>query len=1184
MGSHANMRFLLQIAAILIGVESNGLPMEIISGSISDKQMCDVCNCTGIDEYQFINCSSRHLQVLPKDFPANTVELNFEHNQIQSEIELPSSVLHLYGKDNQLTDIFGMFNKTSKIRIVDLLENRITSIPKGTFASCHRMTDLNLSRNPIKYFNADSFIGLKSLKYLKMSTINGTIIEADLFREIRHSLQKIDINAWRALKKIETGAFNFSLTKLVIPTGSMTYFPGGIFAPSKGEVQFDQQRASAHYMIFWYLGTSVAGISAKAFTGVRQVVELGLAGHSLKHLPGDLFANTSIIKAAYLENNKLEDLPVGFLRSSPQLEFLSLYNNRLKYISADILMGLNGLKHLYLFQNLITEIPPLTFYRTSLKQLCIFSNNISTIRNHSLDTSKNTLETIYMYYNDITRIEDNAFDRLANNTKIYVSTSRLSKWPHCSDDVNVFAVDDYINISLPAYNKLDVGMMQSGFQCKEYKCVPCKPGTYGDHKTYGCINCPAGGYFQERSGQVSEDRGGIGCKLCVNGTFVSPDEAPGRRAADCEVCPTGTKKNRFAGFRACPCLDGYYRKDRFGPCMLCPEHGINCTDEYQKLQPGFWWTWNWNSSNSRDPEIPQNLSTEYKAFISNLLIHDRSYETYDQASTRFENALPKPYPCLRGNDSCPASNGIDESCGEGYEGWLCSRCSDDFYSWFEYCIKCPPIWHLILEAFGVIILVGIFIGVTVWDIRRRGNTSRSLVDVLVARLKIVLGYYQIAGAIFTSLHNIHWPHGISNLATLFRALELNIFKIVAKPRCFIKTLEWNIYNEFVLGLIVCCLAIALPSVVYSCVWLYLKVKFSKYGNDHVNGRTNLKRLRPKCYLFVILILFISYPSLCDVILSLLPVACQTFCVDENNLYCTHRVRSDYSIDCDTQKHKNYIKSAYFALLYIVGFPLTAFLVILKNSPRKLTASKEYQERETDNDSNCTELSLIEEDEEENSNNRRENHLEETGNTAVENEETESVASEGSATVLEDCDITQMNNHTLKYPLYIRFLCENYKPEYWYWEIVELSRKVLQTSLVVLFGSGDPLTLGATIALSVVFITSHSYFKPMKDSFEHWLQMTSLVAIFLNLLCAEVLLVPLTDPSGYRQSAMAVFIISLNVSVVLLAIGNSILILWRAVKEHGRSGMCSHRNCLTIITEILSSVSGVSRNTHSPAAV
>ncbi|XP_072024110.1 uncharacterized protein [Amphiura filiformis] len=320
-------------------------------------------------------------------------------------------------------------------------------------------------------------------------------------------------------------------------------------------------------------------------------------------------------------------------------------------------------------------------------------------------------------------------------------------------------------------------------------------------------------------------------------------------------------------------------------------------------------------------------------------------------------------------------------------------------------------------------------------------------------------------------------------------------------------------------------------------------------------------------------------------MSLMPVACQEFCVDENNTYCTERLRSDYSIDCETKKHKDYTKASYFALLYIVGYPLIIFIVIFKMSPRRLRVIREHQELEDDSESNCTEESIVVEDEEETGNNNSiENHSEELHDPAVQNEDIENLESDETHGVREENVHPRMNNQTLEYPLYIRFLCAMYKPEYWYWDIVELSRKVVQTSLIVLFGSEDPFTLGATIVLSMLFIATHAALKPMKG-FLHWLQMTSLVAIFLNLVCAQVLLVPLTDPSGYRQTAMAVFIILLNISVVLLAVGHSILILWRSVRNHGRA--CSCQSCLTIVTEIVSAVAGVSRRTpnrETPAAI
>ncbi|XP_072014037.1 uncharacterized protein [Amphiura filiformis] len=506
----------------------------------------------------------------------------------------------------------------------------------------------------------------------------------------------------------------------------------------------------------------------------------------------------------------------------------------------------------------------------------------------------------------------------------------------------MFGVGDNINIPIPASGELHYSMVKLGFECyehqhtyehehDEYKCFPCKPGTYGNRIDDGCVMCPAGGYFQVRSGQVAKEVRGIGCDLCTNGTFVSLEQAPGSSTADCQVCPTGTNKSRFAGFRACPCLDGYYRKDRFGPCMLCPEHGINCTDEYQKLKPGFWWIWNLPTFER------QNLVQEYRAFVKNLNTHDRNY---DNTSTRFDGPLPISFPCLRGIDSCPALNGINGACGKGYEGWLCSKCSDDYYSWFEYCIGCPPIWRLILEVFGVFILVCLVVSISIWDLKKKINElkenqkdkslKRSLVYLLVARFKIVLGYYQIAGAIFTSLHNIRWPKEVSKLAYVFRALELNIFKLLAKPSCYIESLVLNIYDEFLIGLVFCGLAVFLPAIVYYLRWLFVKV-YKKLSVENVTEK--LKGLRQNCYSVVVLMLFISYLSLCSVILSLMPVACQEFCVDENNNNCPQRLRSDYSIDCQTQKHKNYVVTAYVSLLFVIGYPVCLFVLIYRRRPK-----------------------------------------------------------------------------------------------------------------------------------------------------------------------------------------------------------------------------------------------------------
>ncbi|XP_072048981.1 uncharacterized protein [Amphiura filiformis] len=1132
-----------------------------------------------------------------------------------------------------------MFNGSKHLKVINLEGNQISSIKRGTFASCHKLTTLHLSYNKIQDLSPGSFLGLNKLRVLDMNGIRHTAsIKADMFSEIRQTIHTLHFSI-KGLNEIEPGALNFSIVDLGFNTGNIHSFPGGIFAPSEGDLEFGDFYIKAGLSA----DEKLIDISPKAFDGIRKIIKLWICGHNLKYLPDDLLRNIEFM-AVHLNRNLLEELPDGFLRSSTNLTFLSLYGNRLKSISNDTFKGLTSLRTVLLFRNQITHIPPLTFQNTNLAELFIFINNIANLSKDALKTGNCTINKVHIYLNPLSVIEEGSFDCFSESgSEVYYPVDYLPEIPHFPSSVGMFGVGDNINTSFNVYHMSFVwfigrGMNSYGFKCNITSCVPCKPGTFGDGIHSGCVDCPAGGYFQTRSAQISMEAGGIGCNLCTNGTFVSPERAPGARISDCQVCPAGTDKNKFAGLRACPCFDingdKYYRKDRFGPCMPCPEQGVICSNESQKVHPGYWWTWDRNLSHATHVlEFPQNsLSSMYTAFVDNLLIFDRSY---NYASSKFEDTLPKPFLCPGGEEACPALNGINGSCGVGYEGWVCSKCSKDYYSWFEYCVKCPPIWHLILEILLVVILMGILVAIIVLDLKKKmkerkemgddKSLKRSLVYILIARFKIVLGYYQIAGAIFTSLHNIHWPKNVSNLAYVFKALELNIFKILAKPRCYIDELQLNIYTEFLIGLVFSILVVLFPSIVFASKWLFLRIDKTLSAAEVKNKIT---RLRGNCCLVVVVVLFISYLSLCDVILSLMPVACQEFCVDVNDDYCTERLRSDYSVDCNTEEHKNYVNTAYVSLVFVLGYPLCLFILLLTKKAtfhrgkEQVTESSENVNIDTDTGRN-EEIESITQDEgniapaeidtqsdttpllDNHPNDERSIILDDTeldfeaihsiGASIQTNESIEhSINSEEDNNVELVCinsvhdvqtnEASTQTNESIdysKYPLYVQFFCENYKREYWYWDVVELCRKVLQTSLVVLYGSEDPLTLGATVAVSMVFITSHAYFKPMKDSFEHLLQMTSLVAIFLNLLCAEILLVPLTDPSGHRQAAMAVFVILLNMAVVLLALGNSIMILWRSVKQHGCSGACSCQNCLHIASRILSSAANVSQ--HRPAS-
>jgi hypothetical protein len=84
------------------------------------------------------------------------------------------------------------------------------------------------------------------------------------------------------------------------------------------------------------------------------------------------------------------------------------------------------------------------------------------------------------------------------------------------------------------------------------------------------------------------------------------------------------------------------------------------------------------------------------------------------------------------------------------------------------------------------------------------------------------------------------------------------------------------------------------------------------------------------------------------------------------------------------------------------------------------------------------------------------------------------------------------------------LIGDYKPQYWYWEIVEISRKLLLSGILSLVNRGSiaQATLGTMI--SFVFFALHVNLKPYKSTAINVVKTVSEVQLFVVLLMSVIL--------------------------------------------------------------------------------
>jgi len=124
---------------------------------------------------------------------------------------------------------------------------------------------------------------------------------------------------------------------------------------------------------------------------------------------------------------------------------------------------------------------------------------------------------------------------------------------------------------------------------------------------------------------------------------------------------------------------------------------------------------------------------------------------------------------------------------------------------------------------------------------------------------------------------------------------------------------------------------------------------------------------------------------------------------------------------------------------------------------------------------------------------------------------------------------------------LRFTYENYKAKFWYWEVIEMARKLIMTTGAALFLYHTKIGLSTLIIVGIAFAILHAIKKPMKDNFENLLQMLSLWIIPVNLSAGAVIQSSISGRKvlkghGPESWKVGMFLIVINSLLIVLIVG------------------------------------------------
>ena len=116
--------------------------------------------------------------------------------------------------------------------------------------------------------------------------------------------------------------------------------------------------------------------------------------------------------------------------------------------------------------------------------------------------------------------------------------------------------------------------------------------------------------------------------------------------------------------------------------------------------------------------------------------------------------------------------------------------------------------------------------------------------------------------------------------------------------------------------------------------------------------------------------------------------------------------------------------------------------------------------------------------------------------------------------------------------------ENYKEKYWFWEIIEMYRKLILISAILLFDSKSHSQIDFAVIIASALVISHTMVRPIKGKFEDRLQALMLWIIFFNVCLGAIYLQPTIFQNLIGNES--IFVLP-NSAVVLIVVGKFYLL-------------------------------------------
>ena len=441
--------------------------------------------------------------------------------------------------------------------------------------------------------------------------------------------------------------------------------------------------------------------------------------------------------------------------------------------------------------------------------------------------------------------------------------------------------------------------------------------------------------------------------------------------------------------------------------------------------------------------------------------------------------FPHPIPMPY---KCPreesCEGGLDSPCEHGYEGPLCAVCSKGHYKQLQTCKRCPSKkWILGQLSIVLAILLIILVGLA-WSVSKR--------KVKKDKGRTVMDMFFSKLKIVIGFYQVTY-----GLLEAFSYIKWpDSMEVIAQ---YSEVLQMNVLQIAPIDCLISGLRVNAFGSMFAMMAinaLLIGVSGFAYGvrkviilrnSDTVDEEkaSRLSQTKELVYRNLFFFLYVTYLNTCTKTANVLPFACRKLCRDEKEELCFKYLKADYSVRCQGPQYNHLLILGYISTAYIIILPAASFIALWRE--RRMIMATEHDKK------------------------------------------------------------SQKSGASIEMIAGLRFLFENYKPRSWFWELVEMCRKLILTSGLILVGQESRSYIGLAWVIAGMYGMLFAFISPIQDVVENRLMVVSLSVTIVNLGIGAVSRIPAENLPGsadaYADKALfKALVLGANTLVIGLVVG------------------------------------------------